>query len=240
MCGRSSGQLCHTATPCLPSNRVVLLRPLPRRRSANTSPPSLIADMLCGALGVIGFSWIASPAATELEGVRCAGAAAVLGCLARPAVVGWHHGRPPLLLQGWSHTPAGVEPHPSPPPLLVPHPPITRHQICMDWLAQLLHLPKCFLSSGGGTVRARAAGPGPAAPPALPLPRHRRPACHPYVLCLPTTYLQGVIQSTASEATLVALLSAKARTLHGRPADDAARLCAYCSDQAHSSGTCGG
>lgn len=38
--------------------------------SANTSPPSLIADMLCSALGVIGFSWVSSPAATELEAVR--------------------------------------------------------------------------------------------------------------------------------------------------------------------------
>lgn len=36
---------------------------------ANTSTPSLLADLLCGALGVIGFSWIASPAATELEAV---------------------------------------------------------------------------------------------------------------------------------------------------------------------------
>lgn len=92
--------------------------------------------MLSGALGVVGFSWIASPAATELE------------------------------------------------------------EICMDWLAQLLGLPACFLSSGGGT---------------------------------------GVIQSTASEATLVALLAARARTLAGRQPKDALRLAVYCSDQAHSS-----
>ena len=38
--------------------------------SANVSPPSLAADMLCGAFNVIAFSWIASPAATELEAVR--------------------------------------------------------------------------------------------------------------------------------------------------------------------------
>lgn len=67
----------------------------------------------------------------------------------------------------------------------------------MDWLAQLLHLPPHFLSSGGGT---------------------------------------GVIQSTASEATLVALLAAKARAMQDRPPADVLRLVAYCSDQAHSSG----
>lgn len=37
--------------------------------SANSSAPAMLADMLCNALGVIGFSWIASPAATELEAV---------------------------------------------------------------------------------------------------------------------------------------------------------------------------
>ncbi|KAL4443850.1 hypothetical protein ABPG75_011587 [Micractinium tetrahymenae] len=103
---------------------------------ANTSPPSLVADMLCSALGVIGFSWVSSPAATELEA------------------------------------------------------------IVLDWLGQLLRLPPSFLSPQGGT---------------------------------------GVIQSTASEATLVALLSAKARAMEGRPEEDALKLCAYCSDQAHSS-----
>ncbi len=34
---------------------------------ANTSPPSLLAEMLISALGVQGMSWITSPAATELE-----------------------------------------------------------------------------------------------------------------------------------------------------------------------------
>lgn len=48
--------------------------------------------------------------------------------------------------------------------------------------------------------------------------------------------MQGVIQSTASEATLVALLAAKARAVQGRPAEDAHKVVAYCSDQAHSSG----
>lgn len=61
------------------------------------------------------------------------------------------------------------------------------------------------------------------------------------LLRLPSAFLSpqggtGVIQSTASEATLVALLSAKARTMQGRPEEDALKLCAYCSDQAHSSG----
>ncbi len=43
----------------------------------------------------------------------------------------------------------------------------------------------------------------------------------------------GVIQGTASEANLVALLAARARALAGRPAADALRLVAYASDQAH-------
>lgn len=62
-----------------------------------------------------------------------------------------------------------------------------------------------------------------------------------HLLHLPPCFLSegggtGVIQSTASEATLVGLLAAKARSMHGRPPEDALRLCAYCSDQAHSSG----
>jgi glutamate/tyrosine decarboxylase-like PLP-dependent enzyme len=34
---------------------------------ANSSPPGLMADMLSDAIGCVAFSWIASPAATELE-----------------------------------------------------------------------------------------------------------------------------------------------------------------------------
>uniref|UniRef100_UPI003AABDF9C aromatic-L-amino-acid decarboxylase isoform X5 n=1 Tax=Centroberyx gerrardi TaxID=166262 RepID=UPI003AABDF9C len=36
---------------------------------AATSFPAMLADMLCGAIGCIGFSWAASPACTELETV---------------------------------------------------------------------------------------------------------------------------------------------------------------------------
>jgi len=42
----------------------------------------------------------------------------------------------------------------------------------------------------------------------------------------------GVIQGTASEATLVALLAARARAMAARPPEDALRLVAYSSDQA--------
>ena len=56
--------------PTLPCHPALPRLPRPRRRSANVSPPSLAADMLCGAMNVIAFSWIASPAATELEAVR--------------------------------------------------------------------------------------------------------------------------------------------------------------------------
>lgn len=44
----------------------------------------------------------------------------------------------------------------------------------------------------------------------------------------------GVIQGTASEATLVALLAARSVAQRGRDADDALRLVAYSSDQVHS------
>lgn len=120
---------------------------------AQSSPPALLGDMLSDALAVIGFSWVASPACTELE------------------------------------------------------------TVVMDWLARLIGLPDVFYSSAGK-------GGG------------------------------GVIQGTASEATLCALLAAKARALAAlrkasppaAGADEAAwetsavaRLTVYMSDQAHSS-----
>eukprot|EP00887_Chlorella_sp_A99_P004322 scaffold15.g4322.t1 len=107
--------------------------------ASTASYPAAVADMLSGALGVIGFSWIGSPAATELE------------------------------------------------------------MVCMDWFGQLLGLPARFLHTASG-------GRG-----------------------------GGVIQSTASEATLVAMLAARWRCLEGRPLEDSLRLVAYCSDQGHSS-----
>uniref|UniRef100_A0A8C6FZ68 Aromatic-L-amino-acid decarboxylase n=1 Tax=Moschus moschiferus TaxID=68415 RepID=A0A8C6FZ68_MOSMO len=79
-----------------------------------SSYPAMLADMLCGAIGCIGFSWAASPACTELETVM------------------------------------------------------------MDWLGKMLQLPEAFL--------AGEAGEG-----------------------------GGVIQGTASEATLVALLAARTK-----------------------------
>jgi aromatic-L-amino-acid/L-tryptophan decarboxylase len=116
---------------------------------ANSSPPALLGDMLSGMFNTIGFSWMASPALTELE------------------------------------------------------------SIVLDWFAQLIGLPlDSFGSSGKGA---------------------------------------GIVQGTASEATLVALLAAKARVLHaekakalaaGEPFDELAvvkKLCLYHSDQAHSS-----
>jgi hypothetical protein len=41
----------------------------------------------------------------------------------------------------------------------------------------------------------------------------------------------GSIQGSGSEAVLVTLLAAKARALHGRPAEDAVRLVVYATDQ---------
>lgn len=111
-----------------------------------SSYPAMLADMLCGAIGCIGFSWAASPACTELETVM------------------------------------------------------------MDWLGKMLELPEAFLAG-----RAGEGG--------------------------------GVIQGSASEATLVALLAARTKVIRQLQAaspelTQAAimeKLVAYTSDQAHSS-----
>nr|ALU57418.1 aromatic-L-amino-acid decarboxylase isoform 32 [Homo sapiens] len=111
-----------------------------------SSYPAMLADMLCGAIGCIGFSWAASPACTELETVM------------------------------------------------------------MDWLGKMLELPKAFLNEKAGEGG-------------------------------------GVIQGSASEATLVALLAARTKVIHRLQAaspelTQAAimeKLVAYSSDQAHSS-----
>ncbi|XP_074594117.1 aromatic-L-amino-acid decarboxylase [Brevipalpus obovatus] len=116
------------------------------------SYPAILADMLSAALGCIGFTWVASPACTELE------------------------------------------------------------MRMMDWLGRMLNLPEEFLFSSNG-------------------------------------HGGGVIQGTASEATLVTLLAARNKTLSiqdgfsstGIPSASVdksgllEKLVAYCSSQAHSS-----
>ncbi|KAJ8969867.1 hypothetical protein NQ314_001551 [Rhamnusium bicolor] len=110
------------------------------------SYPAIVADILSGAIACIGFSWIASPACTELEVVM------------------------------------------------------------LDWLGKMLDLPKEFLACSGGKGG-------------------------------------GVIQGTASEATLVALLGAKARAIDRvkkehpkmKDADIVSKLVGYTSSQSHSS-----
>ncbi|XP_025833648.1 aromatic-L-amino-acid decarboxylase isoform X2 [Agrilus planipennis] len=110
------------------------------------SYPAIVADILSGAIACIGFTWIASPACTELEVVM------------------------------------------------------------LDWLGKMLDLPPEFLACSGGKGG-------------------------------------GVIQGTASEATLVCLLGAKARTVakmkKEKPdmseSDVISKLVAYCSVQSHSS-----
>ncbi|KAM6157159.1 aromatic-L-amino-acid decarboxylase [Erethizon dorsatum] len=111
-----------------------------------SSYPAMLADMLCGAIGCIGFSWAASPACTELETVM------------------------------------------------------------LDWLGKMLRLPDTFLAGDVGVGG-------------------------------------GVIQGSASEATLVALLAARTKVTQRLQATfpeltQAAimeKLVAYSSDQAHSS-----
>ncbi|XP_043275547.1 aromatic-L-amino-acid decarboxylase-like [Venturia canescens] len=113
---------------------------------AANSYPALVGEMIASAIGSVGFSWIASPAATELE------------------------------------------------------------VITMNWLGKMIGLPEEFLSC--------SKGPG-----------------------------GGVIQGSASEATLIALLAAKERTvrrlkkLHPEMDENIIKmkLVAYTSDQSNSS-----
>jgi tyrosine decarboxylase len=111
---------------------------------ANSSYPAMLGDVLSATFNAIGFSWVTSPALTELEA------------------------------------------------------------LVLDWLAALAGLPPRFFSSGAGG---------------------------------------GVIQGTASEATLVALLAARTRALRGAasstpaaaapPSPEQSALVGYASDQAH-------
>ena len=106
---------------------------------ANTSYPSILADLLTAGLGVQGMSWATSPACTEVE------------------------------------------------------------VLMLDWMQELLGLPERFrsTSTSGG----------------------------------------GVIQGSASEATLVAILSARWRATEGavNTTGDTTNLVAYATSQAHSS-----
>eukprot|EP00095_Tigriopus_kingsejongensis_P010576 snap_masked-scaffold1137_size60140-processed-gene-0.11 protein:Tk10576 transcript:snap_masked-scaffold1137_size60140-processed-gene-0.11-mRNA-1 annotation:"aromatic-l-amino-acid decarboxylase" len=102
------------------------------------SYPAIVADILSDAIGCIGFSWIASPACTELE------------------------------------------------------------MVMMNWLGKMLDLPEQFL------FRPGAKG-------------------------------GGVIQGTASEATLVALLSARSQAIGKHGPESMGKLVAYGSKVAHSS-----
>ncbi|XP_075351771.1 aromatic-L-amino-acid decarboxylase isoform X3 [Mycteria americana] len=109
---------------------------------AASSFPALLADMLCGGIGCVGFSWAASPACTELETVM------------------------------------------------------------LDWLGKMINLPEEFLAGKDGRGG-------------------------------------GVIQGSASEATLISLLAARTKTIRRmqseKPelteADIMGRLVAYASDQ---------
>ncbi|XP_028281597.1 aromatic-L-amino-acid decarboxylase isoform X2 [Parambassis ranga] len=111
-----------------------------------SSYPAMLADMLCGAIGCIGFSWAASPACTELETVM------------------------------------------------------------LDWLGKMLHLPECFIAGTHGLGG-------------------------------------GVIQGTASEATLMSLLAARCKAVRRvqnfapekSEHDILSKLVAYTSEQAHCS-----
>ncbi|XP_077454163.1 aromatic-L-amino-acid decarboxylase [Stigmatopora argus] len=113
---------------------------------AASSYPAMLADMLCGGIGCIGFSWAASPACTELETVM------------------------------------------------------------LDWLGKMLQLPECFIAGTHG-------------------------------------HGGGVIQGTASEATLMSLLAARCKAVCRVQSINPEKsepeilkgLVAYTSEQSHSS-----
>uniref|UniRef100_A0A8C6ZLI7 Aromatic-L-amino-acid decarboxylase n=1 Tax=Nothoprocta perdicaria TaxID=30464 RepID=A0A8C6ZLI7_NOTPE len=113
---------------------------------AASSFPALLADILCGGIGCVGFSWAASPACTELE------------------------------------------------------------TVVLDWLGKMINLPEEFLAGKDGQGG-------------------------------------GVIQGSASEATLVSLLAARTKTIRRvqseKPevteAEIMGRLVAYASDQVSTS-----
>ncbi|KAF0909527.1 hypothetical protein E2562_037166 [Oryza meyeriana var. granulata] len=102
---------------------------------SNSSTAGFLGEMLSAAFNIVGFSWITSPAATELE------------------------------------------------------------VIVLDWFAKMLELPSQFLSTALGG---------------------------------------GVIQGTASEAVLVALLAARDRALKKHGKQSLEKLVVYASDQTHS------
>ncbi|KAF2922551.1 hypothetical protein DAI22_07g122300 [Oryza sativa Japonica Group] len=102
---------------------------------SNSSTAGFLGEMLSAAFNIVGFSWITSPAATELE------------------------------------------------------------VIVLDWFAKMLQLPSQFLSTALGG---------------------------------------GVIQGTASEAVLVALLAARDRALKKHGKHSLEKLVVYASDQTHS------
>ncbi|KAL5196921.1 hypothetical protein ABZP36_000433 [Zizania latifolia] len=102
---------------------------------SNSSTAGFLGEMLSAAFNIVGFNWITSPAATELE------------------------------------------------------------VIVLDWFAKMLELPSQFLSTALGG---------------------------------------GVIQGTASEAVLVALLAARDRALRKHGKESLEKLVVYVSDQTHS------
>ncbi|XP_068180844.1 aromatic-L-amino-acid decarboxylase [Antennarius striatus] len=113
---------------------------------AACSYPAMLADMLCGAIACIGFTWAASPSCTELETVM------------------------------------------------------------LDWLGKMLNLPECFLTGSGSQGG-------------------------------------GVIQGSASEATLMTLLAARSKAIRRVKTSNPeqtdgeilSKLVSYTSEQAHSS-----
>lgn len=244
--GSPTGRLPNFSHGFLPTQGITHAKPLPVPRAFQASwlgetlcliPchacsfPGLLADMLGGALNMIGFSWAASPVSTELEMVGWRS----LTCL-RLLCCGALRSRSP-------HT--GLHPFFQLWPLL---PPSSQLSANLRPTSQPTNPTNTFCPGYDG-LAGGAAGPARALEaqhwgarwgqhpgellcmcylgqtlPGLPCTRH---------MTLDSTLasLGTHAQGTASEALLVALLAARAKALKGRPPEDAVKLVAYSSDQ---------
>ena len=164
----------------------------------NTSVPSMLADLLVSGFGVLGFQWIASPACTELEEVR---KRQRTGTSSLPASVQCtHKGQTPRVA---ARQPSGLFPHLSV-SLMLSRPVSNTAVLCaVLWCLLLLHAVQISLD-----WLAKLLG---------------LPAC----LHSTAPASGSVLQGSASEATLVVLLAAKARTLDGRAPEDMLKLVVY-------------
>ena len=112
---------------------------------AASSFPAMLGDMLCSGLTLVGFSWIGSPAATELEKVAPAVKYTFAAC-AWPPLAAQSSTRAISLFQAVRNS--FSECRLSPWRRKVKGAMTLCDQVMLDWLGKLLMLPQQFLASG--------------------------------------------------------------------------------------------